>query len=191
MEFCSVNMDAWYYRISRACDVIKWHKGDVKTIWIRSSVTYTNVVHSTWPSRAMWWKHAPTFNTWHKKEKKKVTLHMLTRGAIQGCWLTSLMVYINDKFCDTRERQETIRSAFSTTNIRSLGFWDIRDCVTYGGWYYRVQGVQVPYKVMEFCEAPNEVTWSFEVYTTSLMVFSVTCTICKGSKLEVSKCHIR
>jgi hypothetical protein len=49
-----------------------------------------------------------------KKEKKNknktVTLHMLTHGAMQGCVLTSLVVCINDKFCDTRERNVTIRS---------------------------------------------------------------------------------
>jgi hypothetical protein len=57
--------------------------------------------------------HAPTFNKWHKKKKKKkkkVTLHILTHGALQGCGLTSLMVCINDRFYDIRERNETLRS---------------------------------------------------------------------------------
>jgi hypothetical protein len=36
----------------------------------------------------MWWRHAPTFNKWHKKKKKKKmkkkkkTLHMLTHGVM-------------------------------------------------------------------------------------------------------------
>ena len=47
----------------------------------RSPVTYASVVHSTWPSQAMWWSHAPTFNKWHKK-KKMMTLQMLTHGAM-------------------------------------------------------------------------------------------------------------
>jgi hypothetical protein len=105
---------------------------------IRSHVTYASVVHSTWPSRAMWRTHAPTFNKWHKKKtknrkKKKVTLHMLTHGAMQGCGLTSWVVCINDKFRDIRERNVTIRIEISTTDIHPLGFQDIRECVTLWG----------------------------------------------------------
>ena len=55
---------------------------------------------------------------------------MLTHGAMRGCGLTSLVVCINDKFCDIRERNVTIRSEIWTTNIRSLGFQDVRECVT-------------------------------------------------------------
>ena len=91
------------------------------------------MVHSSWPSGAMWQMHAPTFNKWLKKKKKKnknkkVTLHMLTHGAMQGCGLTSLVVCINNKFRDKRERNVTIRSEICTTKIHSLGFWDIREC---------------------------------------------------------------
>ena len=71
------------------------------------------VVHSTWPSRTMWHMHAPTFNNCHKKKnnkKKKVTLHILTHGPMQGCGLTSLVAYINDNIRDIRERNVTIRS---------------------------------------------------------------------------------
>ena len=70
------------------------------------------MVHSTWPSPAMWHMHAPTFNKWHKKKNKnkKVTLHMLTHGAMRGCGLTSLVVCINDKIHDMRERNATIKS---------------------------------------------------------------------------------
>jgi hypothetical protein len=107
---------------------MEWYKGDVRTIWIRSLVTYASMVHSTWPSRAIWQTHAPTFNKWHKK--KKVTLRMLTHDAIQGCGLTSWVVCIDNKSCDIRERNVTIRSEIWTTNIRSLGFRDIRGCVT-------------------------------------------------------------
>ena len=82
------------------------------------------MVHSTWPSRAMWHMLAPTFNK--KKKKKKVTLHVLTHGAIRGCGLT-LVVFIDDNICDIKERNVTIRSEIGTTNIRSLGFWDITE----------------------------------------------------------------
>jgi hypothetical protein len=112
-------------------------KGDVRTIWIRSPITYASVVHSTWPSQAMWRTHTPTFNKWHKKKmknkNKKVTLYMLTHGAMWGCGWTSLVVCVNDEFCDIRERNVTIRSEIWTKNICSLVFQDIRECVTLWG----------------------------------------------------------
>jgi hypothetical protein len=33
----------------------------------------------------------------------------LTRGAMRGCGLTSLVVCINDKICDIRERNVTVK----------------------------------------------------------------------------------
>ena len=89
----------------------------------------------------MWHMHASTFNKWQKKKKKKVvTLHMLTHSIMRGCGLTSLMICINDKFCDIRERNVTTRSEIWTTNIRSLRFWDIRERVTLGGLILRSLG---------------------------------------------------
>ena len=132
-----------------------WHYGVTQrdlTILIHSPVTYDGVVHSPWLSQAMWQVHAPTFNKWHKKNKnkdknKKVTLHILTHGTMQGCGLTSLVVCIIDKFCDIRERNMTIRSEIWTTKIHSLGFRDIREWVTLWGltlrslWYvYQCMG---------------------------------------------------
>ena len=55
---------------------------------------------------------------------------MLPQGAMRGCGLTSWVVCIDDKFCDIRERNVTIKREIGTTNIRSLGFRDIRECVT-------------------------------------------------------------
>jgi hypothetical protein len=71
-------------------------------------------------------------NEWHKERKKnkKVTLHRFTHGTMWGCGLTSWVVCINDKFYDIREKNMTIRCEIWTTNIRSLGFQDIRDWVT-------------------------------------------------------------
>jgi hypothetical protein len=43
---------------------------------------------------------------------------------MRGCGLTSWVVCINDKFVDIRKRNVTIRSEIS------LGFQDIRECVT-------------------------------------------------------------
>ena len=45
-----------------------------------------------------------------KDPSSKLTLHMLTRGAMQGCGLTSRMVSINDKIHDIWERNVTIRN---------------------------------------------------------------------------------
>ena len=119
-------MDVWYYRISVACHTMEFE------FILLSPV---GVVHSTWPSWAMWHVHAPRFNKWHKKKtkkkkkNKKVTLHILTHGALWWCGLTSLMVCINDRICDIRERNMTIRSEIWTTNISSLGFRYIREWV--------------------------------------------------------------
>jgi hypothetical protein len=94
----------------------------------------------TWPSWMMWQTHIPTFNKWHKTTKKKKTLTMLTHGAMRQCGLTSLVVCMNDKHCDIRKRNMTIRSEIWTTNICSLEFWDIRGCVTLWGLILRHLG---------------------------------------------------
>ena len=104
-----------------------WHYGT----WIHSPLTSVGVVHFTSPSRAIWHTHSPTFNKWHKK--KKVTLHILTHGAMRGCGLTSLVAWINDNIRDIRERNVTIRSAIWKTNIRSQGFLDTREWVILQG----------------------------------------------------------
>ena len=51
----------------------------------------------------------------------------MTRGIMQGCGWNFLVVCINGKIHDTRERNVTMRSDIWTKNIRSLGFWDIRE----------------------------------------------------------------
>jgi hypothetical protein len=70
------------------------------------------VVHSAWPSQAMWGTHAPTFNKWHKEEEEEEedgTAHVGTwRNVRVG--LTSLVACINDKFRDIRERNVIMRS---------------------------------------------------------------------------------
>ena len=72
------------------------------------------------------------FNKWYKKEKKnkKKTLCILTCGTKEGCRLTSLVVCINVKPHDIRERNVTTRSEIWSKNICSLRFQDIREWVT-------------------------------------------------------------
>ena len=79
---------------------------------MHSPLLSVGVVHSTWPSRAMWHTHAPTINKWQKKKKNKnkVTLHILTHDIMRGCGLTSSVLCINDKIRDIRERNVTLRS---------------------------------------------------------------------------------
>jgi hypothetical protein len=89
-------------RISVVCDSMKKHK-----VRHFNGVVWCGVVHSTWPSQAMWHMYAPTFK---KKKKKKKTLHIFTHGATRGWGLTSLVVCINDKIHDITERHVTIRS---------------------------------------------------------------------------------
>ena len=131
-----------------------WHYG----IWIHSLLTSIGVVHSTWPSRAMWHMHAQTFYKWHKMKKKKnrnkkVTLHLLIHGPMQGRGLTSLVAWINDKTHDVRDGNMIIRSEKWTMNIRSLGFGNIREWVILWGWYYGVLGCNPHYnnQFSKFC----------------------------------------
>ena len=105
-------------------------------------------LHLTWPARAMWHVHAPTFNKWHHKKKEKVTLHILTHGAMRGCGLTSLVAYVYDKICDVRERNVTIRSEIWTTNLRSLGFQNIREWVILWRLILRSLGCTYMYEYM-------------------------------------------
>ena len=81
----------------------------------------------------MWHMYAPTFNKWHKKKKKKklkVTLHILTHGAMQCEGVGWLLWWLTlNKTRDIRERNVTIKSEIWTTNNRPLGFWDIREWV--------------------------------------------------------------
>ena len=51
----------------------------------------------------MWHMHAPPFNKWQKKKKKK-TLHVLTDGenAMRGCGLTSLVCALMTEIHDMR-----------------------------------------------------------------------------------------
>ena len=53
----------------------------------------------------MWHMHASKFDKWHKKKKNKVTLHILTHGAMRGCGLTSLVDCVTDVIRDIRERE--------------------------------------------------------------------------------------
>ena len=119
--------------------VLTWMCDTIELVW---HVTLCNLTLLSPPVgcgplhlafRAMWNIHAPIFNKWHRKEKKnkkkKVTLHILTHDAMQGCGLTSLVVCINDKIRDIRERNVTIKSEFWSTNIHSLGLRDVREWV--------------------------------------------------------------
>ena len=64
---------------------------------MHSPLISVDVVHSTWPSQAMWPMHAPTFNRWQEEEEEEDTPHIDT-WCNARCGLTSLMVCINDKF---------------------------------------------------------------------------------------------
>ena len=70
-------MDAWYYRISVACDTMEgeFFVFSLPSVWSTPLGL---------PGRCG--MHAPTFNKWHhrkEKKKKKVTLHVFTHGAMR------------------------------------------------------------------------------------------------------------
>ena len=117
MEFCSANMDAWYYRNSVACNTMEFE------FLLLSSLLVWSTPYGL-PGRCGKCMHQHS-----TKWQKKKTLHILTHGAMRGCRLTSLVVCINDKIHDLRGKNVTMRSEIWTTNIRSLGFQDIRNWV--------------------------------------------------------------
>jgi hypothetical protein len=71
---------------------------------------------------------------------------------MKECGLTSLMVCINDKICDIRERKMTIRSESWTMNIGSLGFQDSREWVTLWGLILWSLGCNHVGKMINICE---------------------------------------
>ena len=104
-----------------------WHYG----IWNQSLLTSVGVVHSTWPSGGVAYACTNIQQVASEVEdewmNKKVTLHILTHGAIRGYGLTSSVVCINDKILDIGESNAKVRSDVWT--IHSLGFRDIREWV--------------------------------------------------------------
>jgi hypothetical protein len=121
-------------------------------MWICSPINPPSVVHSTWPSWAMWRTHAPTCNKWHKKKNKnkKVTLRMLTHGTMRGCGLISWAICNNDIFHDIRERNMTTRSEIWSANIRFLGFMEIRRRMTLWGLISRSVGCIIKIQDLKF-----------------------------------------
>ena len=116
-------MDASYYRVSVVCDTMEF-----KIISLSPPLVWSTPL--AFPGRCGICMHQ------HSRSdirKKKVTLHILTHGAMWGCGLTYLVVSFNDKTRDTRGRNVTIRIEIWTTNVRSLGFGDIRECVILWG----------------------------------------------------------
>ena len=153
--------------ILRSFVMLTWIRDTIElvklvTLWKLNSFwpfTYVGVVHSPWPSWAMWHMHAQTFNKWQKKKKK--TLHILTHGAIRWCGLTSLVVCINDNICDRRERNVTIKSEIWTTNFRSLGFWGIGERVRLWGLILRSFGcTSNEWRKMERSQHVTRWTWT-------------------------------
>ena len=61
----------------------------------------------------------------YEEEEDSIYWHM----TMQGCGLTSLVICINDRICDIRERNVTIKSEIWSRNICSLGVGDIREWV--------------------------------------------------------------
>ena len=105
---CSVDMDAWYYRGSVSCDTTEF-----EFIILSSPLVWSTPVGL--PRRCGTCMHQHSTSGIRRRRKKKnenkrVTLHILTHGAMRGCGLTSLVVCINDKNlwykgekCDNKE----------------------------------------------------------------------------------------
>jgi len=125
MEFVSVNMDTWYYRISVACGMTERRCEDNLNS-ISRHLRLCGPLHLVCPGDVANVCTNIQQVAQEEEEEEDDTSH----GAMWGCGLTSWMVCNIDKVHDIRERNVTIRSEIWTTNIRALGFRDTREWVT-------------------------------------------------------------
>ena len=129
----------------RAC-VARSHARSKGTISICvASVGHSNKENWTLPMLEIWiilllvWS-TPLGISMHQHStsgirRRRITItirswHSISTWRNWRCGLFSLVVCITDKVCDIRERNVIARSGIWTTNIRSLGFRDIREWVT-------------------------------------------------------------
>ena len=113
-------MDAWCYRISVACDNMEFEFSLLSPplVWFTPLGLPKQCdicMHQHWTSGV-------------RRRRRRHSTHGHMK-AMRGCGLTSLVACNNAKIRDIRERKVTIRSDIRTTNIRSLGFWEIREWV--------------------------------------------------------------
>ena len=111
-------MVAWYCRISVACDIMK-----LENILLLSLLVWSTPLGL--PGRCGIRMHQNL--TSGIRGRRRWHSMYLTRGAMRGSGLPSLVACINGTFRDIRERNVTIRSEIWATSIHSLGFWDIRE----------------------------------------------------------------
>ena len=116
-EFCSVNKDAWYCRISVACDTMEWHK-----VQHFNGVTWS--IPPALPGRCDIRKRRRTIRLrrWHS-----TYWHMAQCEGVG--WLLGWFALMT-KICDIMERNVIIGSEIWTMNIRSLRLHDIGKCLT-------------------------------------------------------------
>ena len=116
-------MDEWSYKISVAC----------YGIWVHTPLISVGVVqlHLPFPDDVAY--AYTNIQQVEEEEEEEDTSHILAHGIMPGCGLPSLVVTINDKIHDIRDRNVTIGSEIWTTNIRSLGLQDMREWVILWG----------------------------------------------------------
>ena len=107
-----------------------WHYG----IWIHSFLTSAGVSTPLGlPGQCGIGMHQ--HSTSDSRRRRRIRRHSTYWHMVhcEGVGLTSSVDCVNDMIFDIRERNVTIRSEIWTTNIRSLGFQDIREWVTLWG----------------------------------------------------------
>ena len=140
----------WYHEVFA---VLTWMRDTVElyhvTQWnlnaLSSHLLWCGPLHLAFPSDVA--MHAPIFNKWHKKKKKKnnnkkLTLHILTHGAMPRRGLTSLVVCIKDKNswykkekCDNTEWGPLYTTVEKSTDRSRILAQDVVICGK--GWYAR------------------------------------------------------
>jgi hypothetical protein len=116
-------------------DVILWKNTQYTILMVWCGVVWSTPLGFPGRCGICMHQHSTSEN---KNKNKKVTLHMLTHDSMRGYGSTSLVVCINDKFCDIRERTVTTRSEIWTTHIVPQGVRILENVWHYGGWYYGV-----------------------------------------------------
>ena len=122
--FCTYTMDVWYYRIIVACDTMEF-----EFILLSPLLAWSSPLGL--PKRRGICMHQHSTSDMRERRRRRRRWHSTYWYMAQ---LTSLVICIDDRIYDIRERNVTIRSEIWTTNIlHCLGFGASKEWVILWG----------------------------------------------------------
>ena len=133
------------------------------TLWNSNSA---NSSHLRWcgPLHLAFLGDVVSFNKWHKK-KKKVTLHILTHGAMWGCgltlWWIALMtkhVWYKGENCDNKEWDLNYKNPLP----RVSGYWRVSDIMEVDVTEFRVYTVKKTHYAI--CDVSELCSFAMDVW---------------------------